>query len=387
VLRSLLQRLFVGYYPYTTLPIEPSNGGPMLVTAINAIRYTPIYRATSLIASDIARTRATISDPTVDALWRNPSTLMPGFEFKRSMVLQTLLFGNSFALINRTLGGDLIELIPLDAESVSIDNTGPRPFYRSAQYGDLALEQVLHFRAPGTTGLWGDSPVRLCNTAVSLMASQERMALNAYSNGGNPKLALVHPGPLSLEARQRIMADYEMRHSGSENAGRPVVLAEGMKVERISSTLDDTGLESARRFSVADVSRIYGIPTSYLSESTGSAYGTMEWLSRMYVDSCLSQWMETVRAEVLHKLLPFGEMTFDVDAIIRPGVAEQMAALRTGVEGGFLTRNEARARLDLAPLPGLDEPTLALNVGAGGGTTNLGSDTSAEAGSVDDFSS
>jgi two-component system sensor histidine kinase TctE len=41
VLRSLLQRLFVGYYPYTTLPIEPSNGGPMLVTAINAIRYTP----------------------------------------------------------------------------------------------------------------------------------------------------------------------------------------------------------------------------------------------------------------------------------------------------------------------------------------------------------
>jgi HK97 family phage portal protein len=359
----------------------------MLVTAINAIRYTPIYRATSLIAADIARTQCTISDPTVDALWRNPSTLMSGFEFKRSMVLQTLLFGNAFALINRTIGGELIELIPLDAESVSIDNTGPRPFYRSAQYGELQLEQVLHFRAPGTTGLWGDSPVRICNTAVSLMASQERMALNAYSNGGNPKIAIVHPGPLSLEARQRIMADYEARHAGSENSGRPVVLAEGMKVERISSTIDDTGLESARRFSIADVSRIYGIPVSYLSESAGSTYGTMEWLSRMYLDACLSQWIETIRAEVLHKLVPFGSMVFDLDSIIRPGMAEQMAALRTGVEAGFLTRNEARAKLDLAPLPGLDEPTLALNVGTGGGTTNLGSDTSAEAGSVDDFSS
>lgn len=357
----------------------------MLVTAINSIRYTPIYRATSLIAADIARTPCTISDPTVDALWRNPSTLMPGFEFRRSMVLQTLLFGNSFALINRTIGGDLIELIPLDAESVSLDTTSPRPFYRSSQYGDLALEQVLHFRAPGTTGLWGDSPVRICNTAISLMASQERMALNAYSNGGNPKIALVHPGPLSLEARQRIMADYEARHAGSENAGRPVVLAEGMKVERISSTLDDTGLDTARRFSIADVSRIYGIPVSYLSESAGNSYGTMEWLSRMYVDSCLSQWIETVRAEILHKLAPFGSMSFDLDSIIRPGMAEQMAALRTGVEAGFLTRNEARAKLDLEPLPGLDEPTLALNVGTGGGTTNAGTDTSANAGTPNDF--
>jgi hypothetical protein len=62
-----------------------------------------------------------------------------------------------------------------------------------------------------------------------------------------------------------------------------------------------------------------------------------------------------------------------------------MAALRTGVEAGFLTRNEARAIIDLDPLPGLDEPTLALNVGTGGGTTNLGTDTSAQEGTANDF--
>jgi hypothetical protein len=48
---------------------------------------------------------------------------------------------------------------------------------------------------------------------------------------------------------------------------------------------------------------------------------------------------------------------------------------------------EARGHLDLDPLPGLDDPIVAKNMGTGGGTTNLGSDTSAEAGSVDDFSS
>jgi HK97 family phage portal protein len=159
-----------------------------------------------------------------------------------------------------------------------------------------------------------------------------------------------------------------------------------MRIERISSTLDDTGLDGARKYSIGDVSRIYGVPASYLSEDVGSSYGTMEWLSRMYVDACLSHWFATWAAEIVAKLAaPFDTVTWDTDTLAKPGVAEQMAALRTGVEAGFLTRNEARARLDLAPLPGLDEPTLALNVGTGGGSTNIGTDTSAQEGTANDF--
>lgn len=66
-------------------------------------------------------------------------------------------------------------------------------------------------------------------------------------------------------------------------------------------------------------------------------------------------------------------------------MAETMAALRTAVEAGFMTRNEAREELDLSPLPGLDEPIVAMNMGTGGGQTNLGSDTSEEEGTPNDF--
>jgi hypothetical protein len=50
-----------------------------------------------------------------------------------------------------------------------------------------------------------------------------------------------------------------------------------------------------------------------------------------------------------------------------------------------MTRNEAREELDLAPLPGLDAPIVALNMGTGGGQTNLGSDTSEQEGTPNDF--
>jgi hypothetical protein len=55
------------------------------------------------------------------------------------------------------------------------------------------------------------------------------------------------------------------------------------------------------------------------------------------------------------------------------------------VEASIITRNEARSRLDLDPVPDGDEFILAKNMGTGGGTTNAGDDTSQTAGSVNDF--
>ena len=381
----MLQRLFVG--PWSSTILDQGGGSIPFVGPTNALRYTPVYRAVTLIANDVARIEVEVSNSGADSLLRSPSPYMSAFELRRAMTMQVLLYGNAFAAINRTRGGELLELILLEADSVSLDLTGPRPVYRTRAYGDLAPEQVFHLKAPSTTGLWGESPVNLCRTSLQLMAAQEDMALKAYSNAGNPKIALVHPGPLSLEARQRIMADYEAKHAGTSNTGKPLVLAEGMRIERISSTLDDAGLQAARQYSISDVSRIYGVPTLMLGEaSSGNAYGSLEWTGRQYVDGCLQGWLQTWASEIRAKLCtPFDTVVFDVDDLQLPGMAETMAALRTAVEAGFMTRNEAREELDMAPLPGLDEPIIALNMGTGGGQTNIGDDTSENAGSPNDF--
>jgi HK97 family phage portal protein len=385
VLRRLLNQWLVGPWSSTILSDAPRS--VPYVTAATALRYTPVYRAVTLIAGDIARMELEVSSPGAASLLASPSTIMNAFDLKRAMTMQVLLYGNAFAAINRTRGGELLELIMLDAETVQLDVSGARPFYKTKAYGDLELEQMFHLRAPSTSGIWGQSPIDLCRTSLQIMAAQEQMALKAYENAGNPKIAIVHPSKLSGEAMQRIERDYVERHSGSLNAGRPLVLMEGAKVERISSTLDDTGLEKARGYSIEDVSRIYGVPSLYLGMAGGgNAYGSLEWTGRQYVDGCLRTWISAWTSEIKAKLTgPTETVLFDVDDLQRPGMAETMAALRTAVEAGFMTRNEAREELDLPPLPGLDEPTLALNVGTGGGQTNLGDDTSAQEGTPNDF--
>ena len=60
----------------------------------------------------------------------------------------------------------------------------------------------------------------------------------------------------------------------------------------------------------------------------------------------------------------------------KPPLAELMSALRTGVEASIITPNEARDYLNLNPLEGGDDRIVAKNLGTGGGTSNLGIDTS-----------
>lgn len=376
-----------GLFPsFSTYLWSPTSDGMPYVTAATALHYTPVYRAVTLIAGDIARIECEIDAAGADSLWRNPSPHMTAFDLRRSMLMSALLYGNGICAINRTVGGELLELIPLAPDSVMLQIVGGRPVYKTAEYGDLMPDQVLHLKAPGISGLWGDSPVALCRTSIQLLAAQETMAIKAYTNAGNPKIAIVSPKQLSEELMQKVEDYYMKRHGGSANAGRPVVLGDGVRIERISSTIDDTGLEAARAYSIADVCRIYGVPASYLSEDVGSTYGTQEWLSRMYVDACLSPWIAALTAEITTKLGGIGSsMSWDIDDLVRPGMAERMAALRTGVEAGIMTRNEAREELDLAPLPGLDEPIVAKNMGTGGGQTNIGDDTSAGEGTPNDF--
>ncbi len=378
----MLRRFFVAPWESTYLPTDVASVPS--VTPWNALRYTPVYRAVTLIAGDIARIPCEIGSPTADTLWKQPNRYMSAFEFRRAMTMQVLLYGNAFALINRTVGGDLLELVLLEHETVSLDLKSGYPVYRTKTYGDVMPENIFHIRAPNTNGLWGDSPISLCRTSLTVMAAQEDMALKSYTNAGNPKIALIHPGRVDPALLQKIEQHYMQRHAGSDNAGRPLVLADGMKVERISSTLDDTGLQAAREYSIEDVSRLYGVPGLYLGQAGGgNAYGSLEWTGRQYVDGCLKAWLECWSSEIKAKLAgPEESVYFDVDELQRPGMAETMASLRTAVEAGFMTRNEAREELDLEPLPGLDEPIVAKNMGTGGGSTNIGNDTSMNAGSA-----
>lgn len=95
MLGKLLQRLFVG--PYSATILSEGTGKVPFVTASNALRYTPVYRAVSLISSDCARVELEVSSAGAESLLANPSPFMSSHEFRRSIPVRAHTSGEGEA--------------------------------------------------------------------------------------------------------------------------------------------------------------------------------------------------------------------------------------------------------------------------------------------------
>jgi len=353
-----------------------ADGRPVpMLTQPAALGYPAVLRAVTLISNDCARLELEFEDPYLQQIFDRPNEFISAYELKRQAIFQALVYGNGFLLINRRLNGKIGELAPLRVGSVALDTSNPAgPTYRSTDYGVLQPSQVLHFRAFAMDGLWGQSPLNMCSDSVNIGLLTEQSTMQSVQNGtASDKAVITHPLNINAAARKAIQAEYLQNHTGAANAGKPLVVSENVRVDKLAGSITPA-LNDSRRYSVEEVGRVFGIPAAMLGSTQGNAYGSLEFLARMYLNGCLVHWLEMMAGEIELKL---GEKPYiDIDEVVRPGISETMTAMRTAIEAGILTRNEARDWIDYEEVEGGDEFIQALNLGTGGGQSNAGIDTS-----------
>lgn len=354
---------------------EPASSGER-VTEETALFLVPVYRAVWMISHDLGRLpiqvqsrteygTEPIESPAADLLNLDANRYMGGLELRRTLTSQALRYGNAFAQIVRSGRGEVLELVPMLPGDVSMKLVNGAVSYRHAEVGDLDYEDVLHIRAPGSDGLWGQSPIRQAREALGLMRAMEKTGGMLYKQAGVPKLAFVHPGSLSGAAMQSISDSYMANHGGADNAGRPLVLGEGMKVEKVNLSLEDQMWHQAREFSIQEVSRLFGVPVVYLADHSRATFASIVELTRTYWDGCLAHWSAIWGEEIRRKLLAPGQsVSWDTRDLLKGSFSDQVSSLRSAIEVGLMTANEARERLGLNPLEGLDEPLRPQNTAA-----------------------
>jgi HK97 family phage portal protein len=133
-------------------------------------------------------------------------------------------------------------------------------------------------------------------------------------------------------------------------------------------------LES-RRWQTVEIARWFGIPPHLLGDvEKSTSWGTgIEQQNIGFVAYTLRPWLnrieQRVTREVVEPATQYAE--FLIDGLLRGDTAERYAAYSTGIQWGFITRNEARVKENLVPLDGLDEPLTPLNMSKGDEETPL----------------
>tara|TARA_R110000824_G_scaffold111429_5_gene259864 strand:- start:357 stop:1052 length:696 start_codon:yes stop_codon:yes gene_type:complete len=212
----------------------------------------------------------------------------------------------------------------------------------------------------GTTGLWGDGLIDTGREALKQLRSQQRVAASVAANTVQPRVVLKHPGKLSEQMALAAKAKFSSTFSGAGSGG-VVLLQDGMSVETLNVKMTDLDFLATCNWSIAEVSRLSGVPVSMLSEHSKSTFSNVAELNRSYLDTCLASHLAMISSEIENKLLRNRSLEFDTTVLTKGTLTDQVTAWSLAVDRGVLTRNEMRTRLGLNPIEGLDQPILRLD--------------------------
>ncbi len=294
------------------------------------------------------------NDPLAYLLNIRPSANATAQSLKEALTFGALLHDGGYGEIIQDTGGRTAEIQYLRPDLMRAKFTADdRLYYEYIDpvKGLLQFDpsRVLHIRGPSLDGLLGRSIVATAARSVALAAAQDKYSVQYFSHAAIPSGILTIPlgAKLTDDDRAALLVTIK-KHAAGPNAHSPLVLERGITFTPVSATPAESQMADARRLSVEDIARWFGIPLPLLQVlASAQGYGTNQveiFLS--WVKVGLAPWIRRFEQELVAKLLPRGPRYIQLDpAALLAGTAKERAeADEIRVRSGILSPNEARER-------------------------------------------
>ena len=183
-----------------------------------------------------------------------------------------------------------------------------------------------------------------------LRAGQEAFHINK----GQPSGVLTTDAALSGEQASRLRERWN-EMSQKMRQGETPILSNGLRWQSTSVSANEGQVIQLLGFTTKDIAKAFGIPPVMLGENSGVTYNNLEqllygWRTTGLLSVCMNIEMAF---EYTFELPKHEEMILDISDLARAESMHQAETLKGLVLNGIMKPNEARARLDLAPIPGV----------------------------------
>jgi len=361
---------------------SPSASG-VAVTPETAMRCPTVYVSVKVLAESVAQLPLHLYRRTADGgkeraadhplaalLHDQPNDWTSAAEFRLFMQTALCLHGNAYAFINRT-GGQIVELIPIPSPSVvvEVDKVTMEPRYK-VSIGDTPRiydrSEIFHLKTLGTSPYVGLSPITQAKEAIGLALVMEEHGARIFSAGARPGGVFKYDKALGPEAMKRLRDSFNASHAGGENAGKTLILEDGMTFEPLQFNSVDLQFLELRRHQVAEIARVFRIPLHLLQELERATHNNAESMGQQFLALTLLPWLKLWEGAIRRALLTPEERAeyhaeFLTDDLARADLAARFDAYAKAVTNGLLSPNEVRSAENRAPYPGGDQFRLPLN--------------------------
>lgn len=301
-----------------------------------------------------------------------PNPRMTPFDFWRAMVMNHDLRGNAYARIDRDeRTGEAVALWPMPSDQVEPEVLpGGRMVYLYS-LGDqvvvLDAENVLHLKGLGN-GTIGLAKLEFMRASTDEAGKAQASASKIFGNGGKPTGVLMIDKVLSKEQRATLLERFGEMAQG--NTARLFVLEADMKYQQMSLTPEQQQLLETRRFSVEELCRWFDVPPVLVHHSNVTTWGSgveqiIAGFHKFTIGPLTVSIAQAVRRSVMTPRQR-ASMTAEhnLDALLRADPAARATFYATGLQNGYLKRNEVRQLENWEPdsSPMADQLTVQSNL-------------------------
>jgi HK97 family phage portal protein len=280
-----------------------------------------------------------------------------------------LVHGNALVAKLRTSGDVTLPpdmLWPLDWSKVTAygEPGGDLEWWGTVQFGDgtelfARVEDTIHVAWPAPDGgAIGVSPLEKLGVTIKMEDAAQRYQTANFRNGNRSQNVISFAKDLRDEQLQRVRSTLDAFHQGVDNAGKTLLLTGDAKMSSLSMSPVEASLIDQRHLDREEVSIVLGLTGPSLTDSTNSALGNVVERQRAFYRDVLPPWatlvVETFEAQLLDPEPAWMDrvVRFDFSDKLRGEPREQAETLKILVEGGIISRDEARPEVGKAPVGG-----------------------------------
>lgn len=339
--------------------------------------------------------RPRVLDSPAALLLAHPNEDMTAYELKRAIYSDMLLYGRCLCLVlpdAQSESGWQLRHIPATWVAGFKGDWVFAPDYVVISHAGASVEVprsrfILFHGYDPTDPMRASEPVEALKDILHEQVESNRFRRQMWQRGGRFNAYIARPKDVEKwddESFNRFRETWRNSWAGDDAAhgGGTPILEDGMEIKQVQFNSRDAQWADAKKLGREDVAGVYHINPALIWPGTGQTYASAKDNARALYNEALAPQLMQVANRLDQFLLPMiGEepshyVAYDVTVKTEGTFEEKISALQTATGAPILTRNEARAKLDLPAVDGGDELITPLNVSAQGSAPNT--DNSAE---------
>ena len=289
----------------------------------------------------------------------DPIQTMTRSHWMQTIVMNMLLYGDGNSIVvPHTYGGIIQSLEPIASSRVSFMPKGNsyRNYYVLIDGIQRRSEDLMHFTYnPDKYYLWMGQGIRATVKDIANNLKQASATKNAFMGSKwKPALIVKVDGLIdefsSPEGRQRILDNYVKASS----VGEPwLIPAEQFQVEQVKPlSLKDLAIDSGVEVDKRTVAALLGVPPFVLGVG---AFNREEWNN--FISTTIMTIVKGIEQEMTRKLIlnPKWYLKLNVLSLMDYDLNTISAVYTAFGDRGWVSGNEARDRIGMSPVDGLDD--------------------------------